>query len=93
MLCSLSLIMNKSVWHLFPLFLNKTKKRQLISLSHLKGTLRSGAVGVHEKSELQFFQAIKCADCVKEKIGVGFRGLTPLTHQKEVPVIGASFFI
>jgi hypothetical protein len=32
-------------------------------------------VGVHEKSELQFFQAVIGVACVKEKIGVGFRGL------------------
>ncbi|MES2398024.1 MAG: hypothetical protein V4549_18570 [Bacteroidota bacterium] len=38
--------------------------------------INNGAAGVHEKSELQFFQAkFWVGFRVKEKIGVGFRGL------------------
>jgi hypothetical protein len=44
--------------------------------------INNGAAGVHEKSELQFFQAkFWVGFRVKEKIGVGFRGLFfLLTH-------------
>jgi hypothetical protein len=37
---------------------------------------RTGAADVHEKCELQFFQATRvCKPSEKEKIEVGFRGL------------------
>jgi hypothetical protein len=53
----------------FAVFANpRLRKKHYTELNYF------GAVGVHEKSELQFFQARCDRICVKEKIEVGFRG-------------------